>query len=309
MVQATAGTLVHDTQDGQFVEQFGKDRLTGRRCLPDLSRCIAGAPLVIAVHGGTYSSLYFDLPGHSLVDRAGSLGIPIIALDRPGYGETTPLEERTETTARQGQWLNDIVGELFRRHGEGAPGVVLIGHSVGAATVVEASVLPRIWPLLGIAVSGICLLTPQASKDHWNAMPQQTWVEMAHDVKDAVMFGPQNTISAEMPGASHAAHSLVPRAELLDIVAGYPDRERELLRQIDVPVHYRQGEFDPLWITDEAQVREFASELTSAPHVDAALFKGAGHCIDLHLLGASFQLEQLAFSLRCGAEPIITANA
>ena len=40
-------------------------------------------PLVVAIHGGSYSSAYFDVPGYSLLERGDGLGIPVIALDRP----------------------------------------------------------------------------------------------------------------------------------------------------------------------------------------------------------------------------------
>lgn len=46
----------------------------------------ADLPLVVAVHGGGYTSAYFDVPGYSLLDRAAGLGVPVIAVDRPGYG-------------------------------------------------------------------------------------------------------------------------------------------------------------------------------------------------------------------------------
>jgi hypothetical protein len=42
-----------------------------------------GAPLVIAVHGGTYTSAYFDLPGRSLIDAEQRNGLSIVAIDRP----------------------------------------------------------------------------------------------------------------------------------------------------------------------------------------------------------------------------------
>ena len=50
-------------------------------------------PLIIAVHGGTYTSEYFDIPGHSLLDQAAALGIPIVAVDRPGYRGSSPVEQ------------------------------------------------------------------------------------------------------------------------------------------------------------------------------------------------------------------------
>ena len=52
----------------------------------------AGTPLVIALHGGTYTSEYFDIPGYSLLDRGEAAGIPVIALDRPNYAGSSPLE-------------------------------------------------------------------------------------------------------------------------------------------------------------------------------------------------------------------------
>ena len=48
---------------------------------------LPNAPLIVAIHGGTYTSAYFDVPGYSLLDRADASGVPIIAPDRPGYGE------------------------------------------------------------------------------------------------------------------------------------------------------------------------------------------------------------------------------
>ena len=50
-----------------------------------------GAPLVVALPGGTYTSLYFDVPGQSLLDNAQALGIAVIAVDRPGYLGSTKV--------------------------------------------------------------------------------------------------------------------------------------------------------------------------------------------------------------------------
>ena len=50
-------------------------------------------PLVIAIHGGTYTSRYFEVAGHSLLDRAGRNGIRAIAIDRYGYGGTPFIDD------------------------------------------------------------------------------------------------------------------------------------------------------------------------------------------------------------------------
>ncbi len=64
---------------------------SGRTNIGDALEIRPDAPLVIALHGGTYSSEYFDIPGHSLLDIATERGIPVIALDRPNYVDSTPL--------------------------------------------------------------------------------------------------------------------------------------------------------------------------------------------------------------------------
>jgi len=47
--------------------------------------------LLVALHGGTYTSKYFDTPSSSLLELCASLGYSILALDRPGYGTATSV--------------------------------------------------------------------------------------------------------------------------------------------------------------------------------------------------------------------------
>jgi hypothetical protein len=76
---------------------------------------------------------------------------------------------------------------------------------------------------------------------------------------------------------------------------------RDVAPAVGVPVHYRQGQFDNLWITNDEEVAEFAAALTSAPLVDARVFRGTGHAIDYHRAGHAFQVQQLSFALNCCA--------
>ena len=67
-----------------------------------------------------------------------------------------------------------------------------------------------------------------------------------------------------------------------------------------MPVHYRQAEFDKLWI--EGEVPDFARALSASPRVDWAVQKWTGHGIDFHRDGAAFQVQQLGFALQCAAD-------
>ncbi|GGF21406.1 alpha/beta fold hydrolase [Subtercola lobariae] len=277
--------------------EFSGLNLTGRAILP--AEHPADVPLIIALHGGTYTSEYFDIPGHSLLTLAGDAGIPIIALDRPGYAGSTALAPEDSTILKNAEVLDGAIGELWQKYGAGTTGIVLIGHSIGGAIATAIAARQPSWPLLGLAVSGCLLDVPKESAAAWEALPDIPFIDLPTPMKDQVMFGPADSVDDAMPAASYPSNAPVPRAELIDITTTWIAGLRELAAKITVPVMSRQAEFDALWITDEDQVKQFGEIFTSSPVVDAKLFKQTGHCIDFHRLGTAFQLEELAFALRC----------
>lgn len=277
------------------------ERLTSQVSGRSNGTAAAGGPLVLAVHGGTYDSAYFNLPGRSLLDRAQSNGIAAIAIDRPGYGRSPMLEPAAMDLFGQAAVLCETLDEVWRRFGADSRGMVLVGHSIGAAiaTIVAAS-KPN-WPLLGLAVSGVGLRTNPGDHERWQALPDVPLVEVPDAVKDHVMFGPEGSFDADMPAASHAADAPAPKAELLSITSAWEPAAAEILGKVTVPVHYRQAEHDRLWIVDRGEVERFANALSGSPLVDARLVEGVGHCIDFHRVGPAFQLQQLGFALECAA--------
>ena len=275
--------------------------LAGRSTLRIDDKVADITPLVVAIHGGTYTSLYFDLPGYSLLDRANAIGIPLIAPDRPGYGASAKPPPEEAGIEHSAMLLDGAIGAMVERIGKDTRGVVLIGHSIGAAIAAMIAARGPSWPLLGLAVSGICLTPPPgADAKAWEALPNLPLVDMPSDVKDHVMFGPAGSYRPDMPGLSREADAPIPRKELLDIVTVWPELAPSVLGAITVPIHYRQGEFDALWVTDAAQVEAFGACCTDAASIDAELVIGVGHCIDFHSMSAGFHDEQLAFALRCG---------
>ncbi len=264
--------------------------------------CTADVPLIVAIHGGTYTSAYFDVPGYSLLDRAAAAGMPSIALDRPSYG-TTPILASAEMTLKgQARFLTQALKEAWEQYGEGRPGMVIIGHSIGAAISALIASAPDGLPLLGLAMSGVGMRTPTEHGPMWAALPDIPLVELPTPMKDGVMFGPAGSFTSDMPSASHIANTTAPKAELVDIVSTWHDDVRAVLGAIAVPVHYRQGEFDQLWIVSASEVADFAGALTQSPRVDAAMMRGTGHCMDFHRISAAFQMQQLGFALQCGVE-------
>lgn len=274
--------------------------LTGRSRVP--AGLLPDAPLIVAIHGGSYTSAYFDLPGYSLLDRSAVNGIPAIAPDRPGYVGSPMLPPEETTIAGNACALTEKLGEAWERFGAGTRGIVLIGHSIGGAIAATMASAPGGLPLIGLAISGVCLRTPDAHRPQWEALPDTPTVDLPASMKDQLMFGPPGSFDASMPAASHAANAPAPKGELVDIVSTWAGAARGVLGAISVPVHYRQGEFDHLWIVDQGEVDGFARALTRAPHVDAAMLCGTGHCMDFHRIGAAFHTQQLGFAMQCAAQ-------
>jgi pimeloyl-ACP methyl ester carboxylesterase len=264
---------------------------------PDVLDC----PLIIAVHGGGFTARYFDVPGYSLVERCGALNIPILALNRPGYGGSTPLPISDSTILRNAERLDQAIGSIWQNLSMQFAGIVLIGHSIGGAIVVAMASRHPDWPLLGVAISGVGLVVPPGMEQSWSSLPEVPMIDLPIDVKNELMFGPRWTHDDSAPRTSQVANAPVPRAELIDIVTAWPTSVRELAARVEVPVHYRQAEFEKLWVTNEDEVVAFGASFTSAREVDARIYRHSGHCIDLHRVGASFQLNQLAFALGCAA--------
>ncbi|MDQ2795565.1 MAG: alpha/beta fold hydrolase [Actinomycetota bacterium] len=259
----------------------------------------ADVPLVITLNGGTYTSQYFDIPGYSLLDRAAALDIPLIALDRPNYVGSSPLTSDESIILANADVLGDAIGSIWREHGSGTAGVVLIGHSIGAAVATAVAAAPQSWPLLGLAISGCLMRVPAQSRAAWEALPEIDMIDLPVPMKDQVMFGPPWTYAPGMPAASHPSNTSVPKAELLDITGGWLEHRAEVCGRVAVPVHHRQGEFDALWVTNTEELDQFRAGFTSSPSVDSRLQAGSGHCIDFHRPCAAFQLSQLSFALQC----------
>ncbi len=270
---------------------------TGRTNLGPGLDVRAGAPLVIALHGGTYTSQYFDIPGHSLLDLASTLGVPVIALDRPNYGGSTPLTGDESIIFANAEVIAEAIGSIWEQHGDGAPGIVLVAHSIGGAVATKIAATPQPWPLLGLATSGCLVRVPPESAGAWAALPDIAMIDLPVPLKDQLMFGPDSTYDDAMPAASHPSNSLVPKAELLDITGGWITHRAEVCGQVAVPVHHRQGEFDHLWVTSQDEIDEFRAGFTAAPSIDAELQRGSGHCIDFHRPSEEFQRSQLQFAL------------
>jgi pimeloyl-ACP methyl ester carboxylesterase len=256
-------------------------------------------PLIVALHGGSYTSAYFDVPGHSLLDLASANSIDVIALDRPCYGRSDPLPEEEVSFRRNSEILTTAIDRLWDKHGAKYSGVVLIGHSMGAAIAMYIAAGELDWPLLGISLSGIHDTAPPIVRSAWDSMPPGQPVVFSPEQRRMFFYGPDWTIEPGIVERAEVSASPIPLAELQEVVGSWPESAADVAARIFVPVQYVAFEFESLWTIDSQTVNDFGGHFTAAPYVSAEIMAGTGHDVDHHRLGQAFQLRQFAFALEC----------
>jgi pimeloyl-ACP methyl ester carboxylesterase len=254
-----------------------------------------GKPVIVCIPGGSYNAHYFDVPGHSLIDAAQQRGFPIVALDRPGYGGSDPVEGSTRFAANA-DVLDDAIGELWKEHADSSPGVVLIGHSMGGAVAFHIASRTHEWPLLGVSATAIHVEAPDVVLEAWDAVPDGVVVEFTHEMRLMFMYGPEGTFEPEVLELAMKASEAIPVEELREVVGGWITDFPAIAAAIEVPVHYGLAEHENLWISTPDSVRAFGDAFTSSPRVATEHVHGVGHNIDHHLGSDAFHQRQLDFA-------------
>ena len=280
---------------------MGEYQISGRRVIASTSAKLDNPPLIVALHGGGFTSSYFDCGEYSLLDRASAAGCPCIAIDRPGYGMSTRLPSGDQALASNAKLLSLVIGQLWKQRDFDASGIVLLGHSAGAGIVNHLSGLALDWPLLGVAFSGSTASIPRDIPPFWEDLPPQEWIRSSFESNLALLFGPPGTYAAGAPELCDKIGVPFWAREAIEMFSVFPTELPEVGARIRVPVH--------CWLDDLASVRQnahdqlsiFSKAYPNAPSVKTTFVPRAGHCIDFHLVGKAFQEEQIAFSIDCAA--------
>ena len=291
-----------------------------------------GFPLVIMIHGGTYTASYFDADAtHSISIPAKALSIPVIALTRPGYGDSTPLPplEDGETWIQQsGTYIHEFVlPAIWREYGKrsGASSMVLYGHSIGGAIAVVATACHNRspdtagYPLSGLVTSGIGALSsvPVTKYDASEAertstmgqmdtyepqpgvaAPSLTW---PREEKDALMLRPQDHLCDPklLEGTTAGLNHPMSLAEVTDVRRQWPEYWLGYATDVTVPHMYALGSEDILWPPVKQSVDAFVAGFTSCVQMEVLTIRLAPHCIELSYLGQSWMVRMLGFAGEC----------
>ncbi|WP_410631617.1 alpha/beta hydrolase [Amycolatopsis sp. cmx-4-83] len=260
-------------------------------------------PLIVAVHGGTYTARYFDVAGStggSFLDVAAAHGHRVIAFDRPGYGGSTPLDPAANTFERHAELLAAAI--IAATKDAGSEQVFLVGHSIGGMIALMIAASRPDFPLIGVSATGMGAVIPSGgAAEALGSLPPDETVDLPYEQRDQVMFGPPGTYTADGLAQAHEAYAPVPVRELVQAPAWPREHLPTVAPNVRVPVHNALAEFDALWESNAENVAKFAAMFGSAPFVDASVARGTGHSIDHHVLGHALHLRQLAFADECAA--------
>ena len=254
--------------------------------------------VIVALHGGTYDSSYYDTGADSLLDLAATLGYLVVAVDRPGYGATHGAGPELLTFDAQTTILSQALLRIWTDIGQRAD-LVLIGHSIGGMLALCVTATRPAVPLRGVEVSGLGELWQPGLREMWGSLiGDAAEVTVPANAHNQVMYGPEGTFDAARQAKFTALQRPIPMPELIDVVA-WSDRLPSVAAAIDVPVRATLAEHDNIWQSDAATRTALRQRFTRWPSIQVESFPGAGHSIELHCGARAYVLRQLAFAEEC----------
>lgn len=271
-------------------------------------------PLLVCIHGGTYSSRYFDTtPTQSVEAITSGLEIPVIAIDRPGYqGSTAPTLCGDQTSIQEnGILLHTIVlPALWREYGKpaGATTMILLGHSVGGYTSIVIGGLhgndsSPSYPLGGLIISGVGIgfivdnPTEELLAIFAGASSEGQWPS---HLRDEIMMRLSLGISdPNLAGATQNMNFAMPPDEIIDISSKVGGYWKIYAADVKVPVAYGLAEFDALYDTKPRNIAEFGAAFTKCKNFSGFYVSNAPHCIELSYQARAWYTKVCGFATEC----------
>ena len=284
----------------------------------------AAIPLIVCIHGGTFDSSYFDSTPELSIERVTSLlNIPVVAVDRPGYGQTATLGklEANETWLQESakRLHNTILPVIWHKFADRANSIVLWGHSIGTATTIAIAGLhgqsqeAAGYPLSGLICSAIGSRyktdMPELMEIMKHITPEGLWPA---DLRSKMMLKPQfGLCTPEALSAGLDVKPPAPPAEIDDIVQSFLSWRRQYSKEVRVPVLYGLPEYDCFWpeksLDDPGnpesklvnRLAEFAGTFERSPTVSSGIVLRAPHNIEMSKQARAWAMRCCGFALEC----------
>ncbi len=252
--------------------------------------------VIVAIHGGGTTSIYFDCPGHpesSLLRTGAAHGYTVVALDRPGYGSSAPYQEAMNRPERRVQLAYAAVDRILGERSRGA-GLFLLGHSGGCELTLRMAADEQRNELLGIEISGTGRHYDTAARDMLKTATRERRPSGLRELlwRPERLYPPEVLNGATVyPGAPAYEDEMVSNWARQDFPALAP--------AVRVPVHFSIAEYEKVWQTDASAVAEIEAMFTDVPRWVVHHQTEAGHNISLGHTAADYHSTVLAFADEC----------
>ncbi len=253
--------------------------------------------VVLALHGGATTSLYYDAPNRprlSLLRAGAALGFTVLALDRPGYGASAPYAAELDSAARRVDLAFTAVERMLESRPRGA-GVFLMAHSSGCELAVRMAGDERGADLLGLELAGTGRHRHERAMRLW-----EEWRGREREARDGlrdILWGPARFYPDDLVGGA-AVSASAPAYEGVESEA-WPHDLPGFASRIPVPVHYSLGDHEMWWRSGPPALEDVASLFTASPRVAVHEQADGGHNLSLGYSAPAYHLEVLSFVEEC----------
>ena len=265
-----------------------------------MSALVAEAPepkaVIVAIHGGGTTAVYFDCPGHpsfSLLRTGAAAGFTVVALDRPGYGSSAPYPGAMARPEQRVNLAYGAVDRIFGQRPRGA-GLFLMGHSGGCELVMRMAADERGAELLGIELAGTGRHYHPAARE----MLKTATRERRPTGLRELLWHPERLYPPEVLTGVTVSPTAPPYED--QMVSDWARQTFPALAPaVRVPVHFSIAEYEKVWQADDSAVAEVTALFSSAPRFIVHRQSEAGHNISLGLSAADYHAEVLSFAKEC----------
>lgn len=267
-----------------------------------MSALVAEVPdphaVVVALHGGGTTSIYFDCPGQptlSLLRTGAALGYTVIALDRPGYGSSALYPEAMTEPEQRVRLAYLAVDRILGERARGA-GLFVLGHSNGCELAVRMAAADRGAELLGLELAGTGLHYQDAARAALSsARPGQRPAGLRELLWEPASLYPEPVLRGITNASSGAPYEA-------DMVTSWPRRDfPSLAGQVQVPVRFTFAEHEKVWESGPDARREIRDIFTAADSFTTNHQPEAGHNLSLGFSAAEYHRSVLSFVNDCAA--------
>jgi pimeloyl-ACP methyl ester carboxylesterase len=254
--------------------------------------------VIVAIHGGGTTAIYFDCPGHpslSFLRTGAAAGFTVVALDRPGYGSSAPYPEAMVSGDQRVNLAYGAVDRIIGERPTGA-GIFVMGHSGGCELTMRMAAHERGSDLLGIELAGTGRHYHPAAKEILKTATRERRPSGMRDL----LWSPEHLYPPEVLNGATVSPS-APAYEDQMVSDWARETFPMLAPGVRVPVHFSIAEHEKVWQADDSAVHEITAMFSGAPSFAVHRQPDAGHNVSLSHAAPDYHSKVLDFVGECVA--------